>query len=155
MLFSVKALNVAMTSMHVFNDFFEFFTRQSSSRFLKRIIRRDQIFVSNLPTAFLDFRILTGQENAMATSFCRGVKSHDLVTLHLTTFGDRQHKPTCLREHGEWYLDALNDNDWFKGRFIAFDPVWFEALPSKFHEMQASQVVVTVSVVVVMAFIRF
>jgi hypothetical protein len=125
---------------HVFNDFFNFFSQESSARFLRRIIRRDEIVVSESSTAFLDFRILTGQEYAMAVSFCRGYKSNDLVTVHLTTYGERQHKPTCLREQGEWYLDAFNDNAYFKGKFIAFDPIWFEKLPSRFHEDEASRV---------------
>jgi hypothetical protein len=125
---------------HVFNDFFQFFAQESSARFLRRVFRRDESVVVESSTAFLEFRILTGREYAMAVSFCRGAALSDTVTVHLTTYGHRQHKPTCLREQGAWYMDSLDDMSWFKGRFIAFDDDWFGKLVTRFHENEASQV---------------
>lgn len=126
---------------HVFNDFFQFFSQDRSARFLRRVHRRDEVLFSSLPSAFLDFRILTGQETAMAVSYCRGSVYRDTSTVHLTTYGDRQHKPTCLRELGTWYIDTLLDDlAWFKGRFISFDHAWFEALVTRYQEGEASQV---------------
>jgi hypothetical protein len=126
---------------HVFNDFFQFFAKDSSARFVRRIHRRDKTVLSDFASAFLDFRILTGQETAMAVSYCRGSYVEDTVTVHLTTYGDRQHKPTCLREQGSWYLDALADETArFRGRFVALDDAWFGALVTRFQEGEASQV---------------
>ncbi len=126
---------------HVFNDFFEFFALDRSARFVRSIYRRDTTIFLRTHSALFDFRILTGHETAMAVSYCRGSFSDDTVTVHLTTYGDRQHKPTCLREQGTWYLDSLlNDLAWFKGRFISFDDVWFGTLVTRFQEAEASQV---------------
>jgi hypothetical protein len=126
---------------HVFNDFFAFFSQDKSARFVRRVHRRAETIFSKTPLAFLDFRILTGQETAMAVSYCRGTVFNDTTTVHLTTYGDRQHKPTCLKERGTWYLDMLaGDLSWFKGQFISFDDVWFEALVTRFQEGEASQV---------------
>ncbi len=46
---------------HVFNDF----SKESSARFLRRIIWPHEIVVSELFTAFQDFSTLTGQEYAI------------------------------------------------------------------------------------------
>jgi hypothetical protein len=126
---------------HVFNDFFQFFAQDSSARFVRRVHRRDKTVLSDSVYSFLDFRILTGQETAMAVSYCRGSYVEETVTVHLTTYGDRQHKPTCLREQGSWYLDALLDESVrFRGRFVALDDAWFGALVTRFQEGEASQV---------------
>jgi hypothetical protein len=124
---------------HVFNDFFNFFAEDKNARFLRSVRRRNEAVLSQSPMAFLDFRILTGRENAMAISYCRGVIPDGTVTVHLTSHGPRQHKPSCLREQGGWYLDSLDDMAMFRGRFVALDEHWFGKLITRFHEGRAAQ----------------